>query len=99
MAIPPAGPAPLAADASADLALPAESGADVSLSAFRVAVRCRPLLPFERQQESVLELSKGAVNVTQADPEEVAQTTARKVDMLFVRGDVIILISPPLRTS
>ena len=65
MAIPPAGPAPLAADASADLALPADSGADVSLSAFRVAVRCRPLLANERAQgESILTVQGNSVALT-----------------------------------
>lgn len=27
------------------------------------------------------------------------QTTRREMEMLFVRGDVIILVSPPLRTA
>ena len=49
------GLVPLPADASADLALLADSSADLALSAFRVAVRCRPLLAKERSQgESIL---------------------------------------------
>jgi U6 snRNA-associated Sm-like protein LSm3 len=27
------------------------------------------------------------------------QTSKRQIDMLFVRGDVVILVSPPLRTA
>lgn len=30
--------------------------------------------------------------------EEIVKTTKRKVPYLFVRGDGVILISPPLRT-
>ena len=47
------------------------SGADSN--AFRVAVRCRPLLPHERAKESgVLELSKGAVTVKGVSDETAA---------------------------
>merc|ERR1712087_469436 len=31
--------------------------------------------------------------------EEIIKTSKRQIDMLFVRGDGVILISPPLRTS
>ena len=31
--------------------------------------------------------------------EEIVKTSKRQIDMLFVRGDGVILISPPLRTS
>jgi len=31
--------------------------------------------------------------------EEIVKVSKRKVEMLFVRGDIVILISPPLRTS
>ena len=41
-------------------------------SAFRVAVRCRPLLKQERQQESVLTLTPGAVTVN-ADHDDAAR--------------------------
>ena len=36
-------------------------------SAFRVAVRCRPLLPHERMQQPILTLTKSAVTVAQPD--------------------------------
>ena len=42
--------------------------------AFRVAVRCRPLLHHERTQESVLELTKGAVTVMNHADEAAAAT-------------------------
>ena len=31
--------------------------------------------------------------------EVIVQTTKRNIDMLFVRGDVVILVSPPLRIA
>ena len=31
--------------------------------------------------------------------EEIIRTSKRKIEMLFVRGDVVILVSPPLRTT
>jgi U6 snRNA-associated Sm-like protein LSm3 len=31
--------------------------------------------------------------------EEITKKATRKVGMLFVRGDIIVLVSPPLRTS
>ena len=31
--------------------------------------------------------------------EEIIKTSKRHIDMLFVRGDGVILISPPLRTT
>mmetsp|Transcript_35413 Transcript_35413/g.75659 ORF Transcript_35413/g.75659 Transcript_35413/m.75659 type:complete len:95 (+) Transcript_35413:18-302(+) len=31
--------------------------------------------------------------------EEIIKTSKRQIDMLFVRGDGVILISPPLRTN
>ena len=31
--------------------------------------------------------------------EEIIKTSKRQIAMLFVRGDGVILISPPLRTS
>ena len=31
--------------------------------------------------------------------EEIVKKATRSVDMLFVRGDIVILVSPPLRTT
>eukprot|EP00697_Spironema_sp_BW2_P014521 gnl/Spiro4/4968_TR2479_c0_g1_i1.p2 gnl/Spiro4/4968_TR2479_c0_g1~~gnl/Spiro4/4968_TR2479_c0_g1_i1.p2 ORF type:complete len:103 (-),score=46.81 gnl/Spiro4/4968_TR2479_c0_g1_i1:74-382(-) len=37
--------------------------------------------------------------IDEATAEEVVQTARRRVDMLFVRGDGVILVAPPLRTG
>jgi U6 snRNA-associated Sm-like protein LSm3 len=42
------------------------------------------------------------VTTTEVDPEteeEIVKKAVRKVGMLFVRGDIIVLVSPPLRTT
>ena len=39
------------------------------------------------------------VEVDEATYEEIIKTSKRQIDMLFVRGDGVILISPPLRTA
>ena len=42
------------------------------------------------------------VTTQELDPEteeEIIRTSKRNIDMLFVRGDAIILVSPPLRTT
>ena len=31
--------------------------------------------------------------------EEIVRQTKRDIEMLFLRGDVVILVSPPLRTN
>lgn len=40
-----------------------------------------------------------AVAVDEETFEEIITKTKRNVEMLFVRGDGVILIAPPLRTS
>ena len=40
-----------------------------------------------------------SVEVDEETYEEIIKTSKRQIDMLFVRGDGVILISPPLRTS
>ena len=37
--------------------------------------------------------------VDEETEEEIVKTSKRNIEMLFVRGDVVILVSPPLRTS
>lgn len=39
------------------------------------------------------------VEIDEETYEEVYKTTKRSIPMLFVRGDGVILVSPPLRTS
>ena len=39
------------------------------------------------------------IDVDEETYEEIIKTSKRQIDMLFVRGDGVILISPPLRTS
>lgn len=40
-----------------------------------------------------------SLEVDEETYEEIVKTTKRTVPMLFVRGDGVILISPPLRTT
>ena len=40
-----------------------------------------------------------SVEVDEETYEEIIKTSKRQIDMLFVRGDGVILTSPPLRTS
>ncbi|KOO30631.1 u6 snRNA-associated sm-like protein lsm3 [Chrysochromulina tobinii] len=39
------------------------------------------------------------VEVDEETYEEIIKTSKRQIEMLFVRGDGVILISPPLRTQ
>ncbi|CAM9333362.1 unnamed protein product [Hapterophycus canaliculatus] len=39
------------------------------------------------------------VEVDEDTYEEIVRTSKRSIEMLFVRGDVVILVSPPLRTT
>jgi len=39
------------------------------------------------------------VEIEAETQEEMIKTQKRKIEMLFVRGDGVILVSPPLRTS
>jgi len=40
-----------------------------------------------------------SVEVDEETYEEIIKTSKRQIEMLFVRGDGVILISPPLRTA
>lgn len=37
--------------------------------------------------------------VDEETDEEIIRTSKRNIEMLFVRGDAVILVSPPLRTT
>jgi U6 snRNA-associated Sm-like protein LSm3 len=39
------------------------------------------------------------VEVDEETDEEIVKKQTRKIGMLFVRGDIIILVSPPLRAT
>ena len=75
----------------------------------RVLVKCRggrELRGVLHLYDSHLNLVLGVVEETittthvNADTlEEIVHTDKRSVDLLFVRGDAIILIAPPIRTA
>ena len=74
----------------------------------RVFVKCRgdrelrgKLHAFDQHLNMVLgdvEESVTTVEVDEDTDEEITKTSKRNIEMLFVRGDVVILVSPPLRT-
>lgn len=39
------------------------------------------------------------IDVDEETEEEIVKKQTRKVGMLFVRGDIIVLVSPPLRAT
>ena len=75
----------------------------------RVYVKCRgdrelrgKLHAFDQHLNIVLGDVEESVTSTEIDEEtdeEMVRVAKRNMDMLFVRGDVIILVSPPLRTA
>lgn len=57
---------------------------------------------FDQHLNMILGDVDETLTTTEVDPETLEQlvkTTKRRIPMLFVRGDCVILISPPLRTS
>lgn len=40
-----------------------------------------------------------STEVDEETDEEIVKKATRKVGMLFVRGDIVVLVSPPLRTT
>jgi U6 snRNA-associated Sm-like protein LSm3 len=40
-----------------------------------------------------------STEVDEETDEEIVKKQTRKVGMLFVRGDIVVLVSPPLRTT
>jgi U6 snRNA-associated Sm-like protein LSm3 len=75
----------------------------------RIYVKCKgdrelrgKLHAFDQHLNMVLGEVEEIVTVREVDEEteeEIVQTNRREMEMLFVRGDVIILVSPPLRTT
>ena len=57
---------------------------------------------YDQHLNMVLGDVEEVVTSTEVDEEtyeEIIKTSKRQIDMLFVRGDGVILISPPLRTT
>ena len=56
---------------------------------------------YDQHLNMVLGEVEETVTTTEVDPEteeSIVKRSIRRVDMLFVRGDIVILVSPPLRT-
>ena len=75
----------------------------------RVLIKCRggrelegKLHAFDEHLNMVLEDVEEKVTTVEIDEdtdEELVSTQQREIEMLFVRGDAIILVSPPMRTQ
>mmetsp|Transcript_14031 Transcript_14031/g.32503 ORF Transcript_14031/g.32503 Transcript_14031/m.32503 type:complete len:90 (-) Transcript_14031:118-387(-) len=75
----------------------------------RVYVKCRndrelrgKLHAYDQHLNMILGDVEETVTTVETDEEtdeEIVKTATRKVGMLFVRGDIVVLVSPPLRTT
>mmetsp|Transcript_25026 Transcript_25026/g.54557 ORF Transcript_25026/g.54557 Transcript_25026/m.54557 type:complete len:90 (-) Transcript_25026:75-344(-) len=75
----------------------------------RVYVKCRndrelrgKLHAFDQHLNMVLgevEETVTSFEVDEETDEEIVKKATRQVGMLFVRGDIVVLVSPPLRTA
>ena len=75
----------------------------------KVYVKCRggreirgKLHAYDPHLNMILEDVEETITETEAggpDGDEKTKTTKRKMEMVFLRGDAVILISPPLRTT
>jgi U6 snRNA-associated Sm-like protein LSm3 len=75
----------------------------------RIYVKCRgdrelrgKLHAFDQHLNMILGEVEESVTVREVDEEteeEILRTSKRNIEMLFVRGDIIVLVSPPLRTT
>jgi len=75
----------------------------------RVSIKCRGgrtlkgvLHAYDQHLNMVLgevEEELTQMEVHEETLEEIVKTTKRNIDLLFVRGDAVILISPPLRMA
>lgn len=75
----------------------------------RIYVKCRgdrelrgKLHAYDQHLNMVLGDVEETVTTQELDEdtnEEIIRTSKRMIEMLFVRGDVVILVSPPLRTT
>jgi U6 snRNA-associated Sm-like protein LSm3 len=75
----------------------------------RVFVKCRNdrelrgrLHAYDQHLNMILGDVEETVTSHEIDPEtdeEIVKKATRTVGMLFVRGDIVVLVSPPLRTT
>mmetsp|Transcript_26291 Transcript_26291/g.25120 ORF Transcript_26291/g.25120 Transcript_26291/m.25120 type:complete len:92 (-) Transcript_26291:205-480(-) len=75
----------------------------------RIFVKCRgdrelrgKLHAFDQHLNLILgevEESVTSREIDEETEEEIVRTSKRTIEMLFVRGDGVILVSPPLRTN
>lgn len=75
----------------------------------RIFVKCRGerelrgrLHAFDQHLNMILGEVEESVSVREVDrdtEEEIVRVSKRNMEMLFVRGDMVILVSPPMRTS
>lgn len=75
----------------------------------RIFVKCRGdrelrgrLHAFDQHLNMILGDVEESVTLREIDEdtdEEIIRTSKRNIEMLFVRGDIIILVSPPVRTA
>ena len=74
-----------------------------------VYIKCRndrelrgKLHAYDQHLNMVLSDVEETITTTEEDEEtgeEIVNKKTRNVGMLFVRGDIVVLVSPPLRTS
>lgn len=75
----------------------------------RVYIKCRNsrelrgiLHAYDQHLNMVLSQVEETITTMEEDEEtgeEIVSKKTRNVGMLFVRGDIVVLVSPPLRTS
>jgi U6 snRNA-associated Sm-like protein LSm3 len=75
----------------------------------KIYVKCRGdreirgiLQAFDQHLNMILSQAEETVTVQELDPEtyeEIIKQSKRQIEMLFVRGDIVILVAPPLRTA
>ena len=61
-----------------------------------------PRQAYDQHLNMILGEVEETLTTTELDEEtdeEIVKKATRKVGMLFVRGDIVVLVSPPLRTS
>lgn len=74
---------------------------NVSYCWYSVESSSPPPQAYDQHLNMVLGEVEETVTTSEIDPETeevIVKRSIRRVDMLFVRGDIVILVSPPLRT-